>query len=80
LLAHGDVKPPDRAQFAASDKQKVIREVVKFDWLIMISHTVQLNALVVVDVQVLALSSSEHSLILHEANISHFVFWLKLTQ
>jgi hypothetical protein len=47
-------------------------------WLPEISHTVQFNPLIIIDVQVLRLSCSKHGLILEEAHISDPVLGLEL--
>ena len=57
----------------------MVREEIKESRLYKIPHTVQLDALVVVNVQILGLSHCKHGLILHEADISHFVFCLELS-
>lgn len=57
----------------------MIGQVLKLNRVVVVSHAVQLNALVIVDVQVLALSCGKHGLVLEELHISHFVLSLKFT-
>lgn len=44
----------------------------------MVSHAVQLDALMIVNVKVLCLGNREHMIVLQEANVSHFVTGLEL--
>ena len=44
----------------------------------MVSHAVQLDALMIVDMQVLSLCNSEHVMVLQEADVTHLVTSLKL--
>ena len=45
----------------------------------MVPHAMQLNALIIIDVQVLLLRYREHLVILQEAHIAYFLLGLEFT-
>lgn len=57
----------------------MIGEEVQHDGFYMIPHTVKLNTLVVVNVQVFLLRNCKHLVILQEADIPNFFLCLKLS-
>jgi len=79
-LAQRDIKPPQSAQLAATDEQIVVRQEIDHHRLIVLTHAVKLNTLIIVNMKVLALSSCKHCLVLHKTDIPNLVLGLKLTK
>ena len=52
-------------------------KIIKQNWLHKVPHAMELNTLVVVYVQIVALGSSKHRIILQKANIVYLLFGLK---
>ncbi len=77
-LTHGDVEPFEISSHVSRDKQEVIGEEIKNSWLCMVTHAMQLDSLMIVNVQVLGLRDSKHLMILQEADIAHFITCLEL--
>ena len=63
-LAHRDIEPLEVTPLVTRHQQEVEWQKVHDQRLCMITHAVQLNSLMIVDVQVLALSNGKHVVVL----------------
>ena len=63
-LAHGDVEPLEVTPLATRHQQEVEWQKVHDQRLCVITHAVQLYSLMIIDVQVLALSDGKHVVVL----------------
>ena len=79
-LTHGVVQILQEASFRGRYQQEVVGQVIEKDRLLMVSHHMELDALIIINVQVFRLSSSKELVIVQEGDSSHSFLSLKFTE